>query len=72
VEAVLRAYARAQRPRIEAAQDNSRALARMMFRRGRLLAVARELAVRLVSVRMALRPIRRLLESRPDPDSIPA
>ena len=72
VEVALRAYERAQRPRIEAAQDNSRALARMMFRRGRLLAVARELAVRLVSVRMALRPIRRLLESRPDPDSIPA
>jgi salicylate hydroxylase len=62
---VLRAYERAQRPRVEAAQDNSRQLARLMFRRSRLLAWARELAMRAVSVERALRPIQRLLQEQP-------
>jgi hypothetical protein len=37
-----------------------------MFNRSRGLAVLREAATRMVSVRMALRPIRRLLAQRPD------
>lgn len=65
---LLAAYERAQRPRVEAAQGNSRRLATMMLRRGRLPAVARELAMRCVSVERALRPIQRLLKERPDPD----
>ena len=64
---VLHAYERAQRPRVEAAQTNSRQLAGMMFRRSRLLAVARELAMRVISVERALRPIQRLLQEQPDP-----
>jgi hypothetical protein len=52
---------------VEAAQTNSRQLAGMMFRRSRLVAVARELAMRVVSVERALRPIQRLLQEQPDP-----
>ncbi|MDO3639652.1 FAD-dependent oxidoreductase [Mycolicibacterium arseniciresistens] len=62
----LAAYEATQRPRVLAAQDNSRQLARLMFNRSRGLAVLREAATRMVSVRMALRPIRRLLAQRPD------
>lgn len=62
---VLRAYERAQRPRVEAAQDNSRQLAGLMFRRSKILAWARELAMRVVSVERALRPIQRLLQEQP-------
>lgn len=64
---LLRAYERTQRPRVEAAQDNSRQLASLMFRRSRLLAVAREVAMRFMSVERALRPIQRLLQEQPDP-----
>ena len=67
---LLRAFEDAQRPRVEAAQDNSRQLARLMFRRSRALAVARDLAVGLVSVERALRPIQRLLREQPDPDAV--
>ncbi|MCV7280428.1 FAD-dependent monooxygenase [Mycolicibacterium flavescens] len=67
---LLAAYERAQRPRVEAAQDNSRQLATMMLRRGRLPAVARELAMRVISVERALRPIQRLLREQPDPESL--
>lgn len=69
---LLRAYERAQRPRVQAAQDNSRQLAKMMFRRSRVLAVLRELAIRFVSVELALRPIQRLLREQPDPDALVA
>ncbi|MGV0607241.1 FAD-dependent oxidoreductase [Mycolicibacterium sp. XJ1904] len=67
---LLRAYERGQRPRVEAAQDNSRQLAEVMFRRSRTLAVARELAMRVVSVERALRPIQRLLQQQPDPEAL--
>jgi salicylate hydroxylase len=67
---LLAAYERAQRPRVETAQDNSRQLARLMFHRSRLLAVLRELALRAVSVEAAIRPVQRLLQTRPDPDAV--
>ncbi len=65
VPATVRDYERAQAPRVLAAQDNSRALARLVFHRGRVLAAARDTAARLVSLDTALRPITRLLRSRP-------
>jgi len=65
---LLRTFELGQRPRVEAAQDNSRQLAKMMFHRSRSLAWAREIAMRFVSVERALRPIQRLLRERPDPD----
>ncbi|MDY6998369.1 MAG: hypothetical protein SW019_17350 [Actinomycetota bacterium] len=40
---LLRAYEKAQRPRVEAAQSNSRQLAKVMFPRNRLLATVRDL-----------------------------
>ncbi|MGE2723137.1 FAD-dependent oxidoreductase [Mycolicibacterium pulveris] len=67
---LLRGYERLQRPRVEAAQDNSRRLASLMFRRSRLLAVAREVAMRFVSVEQALGPIQRLLQQQPDPEEL--
>lgn len=67
VAAALRAYERAQRPRVEAAQNNSRQLAKLMFRRSRILAIFRDLAVRLLPLGTALRPIRKLLDSSPLP-----
>ncbi|MDQ4119110.1 MAG: FAD-dependent monooxygenase, partial [Actinomycetota bacterium] len=72
VPALLRAYERAQRPRVEAAQSNSRWLARMMFHRSTLLAVLREVVLRFTTVEVALGPIRRLLADRPDPDAAAA
>ena len=67
---VLRAYQGTQRPRVEAAQDNSRQLANLMFHRSRSLAVVRDLAMRVMSVQAAIRPIQRLLQNQPDPDAI--
>lgn len=64
---LLRAYERLQRPRVEAAQDNSRQLANLMFHRSRVLTVIRELAMRFVSVERALGPIKKLLQEQPDP-----
>ncbi|MFW0152062.1 FAD-dependent oxidoreductase [Mycobacterium sp. smrl_JER01] len=64
--AVLSRYERTQRPRVIAAQQNSRRLARLMFRRSRLLAVVREAALRGVGVDRALGPIRRLLQTPPE------
>lgn len=61
----LREYEHRQRPRVESAQDNSRVLAKMMFRRSRALAVVRDVAGRLVTLKTALGPIIRLLESMP-------
>ncbi|QDC01623.1 NAD(P)/FAD-dependent oxidoreductase [Mesorhizobium sp. 8] len=61
----LQAYEHAQRPRAEAAQDNSRQLAKLMFRHSRALAVIRDLAVRLVPLATVLGPIRKLLDHRP-------
>ena len=55
-----------QRPRVEAAHDNSRSLARLMFGRSRLFAFARDQAFRVISIRSALKPILQLLESPPE------
>ncbi|ARP73574.1 FAD-dependent monooxygenase [Streptomyces pluripotens] len=60
----LRAYEARQRPRVETAQDNSRRLARLMFRRGRTICRARDEATRFVGVNTALGPIRKLLAER--------
>ncbi|MGB3042246.1 MAG: NAD(P)/FAD-dependent oxidoreductase [Xanthobacteraceae bacterium] len=65
VTEALRAYERAQRPRVEAAQDNSRQLAKLMFRQSSVLAVLRDLAVRLLPLGTAIRPIRKLLDESP-------
>src|SRR5690606_6125719 len=52
--ALLTEYERVQKPRVEAAQGNSRALARLMFRRSRTLAVVRAWVMRAMSVTVAL------------------
>lgn len=70
LDPILAAYEEAQRPRVEAAQKNSRTLAKLMFRQSRLLARLREVAMRLVSVDIALKPIQRLLQSPANPDAI--
>lgn len=62
----LRDFERAQRPRVERAQNNSRQLARLMFRRGRLVTGLRDAATRFAGVDSALGPIIRLLRERPD------
>lgn len=67
---VLEAWERVERPRVESAQANSRMLAKLMFRRGRFIAWARETVMRLLSVRAALGPIIKLVASRPDPDDV--
>jgi 2-polyprenyl-6-methoxyphenol hydroxylase-like FAD-dependent oxidoreductase len=70
IPALLRAYEAAQRPRVEAAQDTSRTLAKIMFRQSRLLAALRDLSMRFLSVEAALGPIQKLLADKPDPDRI--
>lgn len=69
VNAVLTRFERSQRPRVTAAQRNSRQLAWLMFRRSRLLAVVREGVLRTVSVDRALGPIQKLLQNPPAPIS---
>jgi 2-polyprenyl-6-methoxyphenol hydroxylase-like FAD-dependent oxidoreductase len=64
---VLRRYEAAQRPRVEAAQANSRQLARLMFLRGRTLSALRNTVARFVPLRAALRPIVELLQHQPRP-----
>jgi salicylate hydroxylase len=64
VPSALNAYERMQRPRVESAQHNSRQLARLMFRRGRLVTKARDTLTRFVGVNTALGPIRKLLARR--------
>ncbi|WP_156253076.1 FAD-dependent oxidoreductase [Pseudactinotalea terrae] len=66
--ALLAEYERVQKPRVEAAQGNSRELARLMFRRSRTLAVVRAWVMRAMSVTVALGPIVRLLQNPPDPE----
>lgn len=65
VPLALRDYERAQKPRVEAAQENSRQLARLMFHQGQVLALVRDAAMRFVTLKMALGPIRKLLEHAP-------
>jgi 2-polyprenyl-6-methoxyphenol hydroxylase-like FAD-dependent oxidoreductase len=66
VPAASEDYERAQRPRVEAAQQNSRSLARLLFHRSRLLATARDTAVRFLPMRSALGPTRAILDQAPD------
>lgn len=66
VVAAMRDYERVQRPRVESAQDNSRALAKLMFRSGRGLAWLRDIVARFVTLKAALRPIIKLLEELPE------
>lgn len=66
VPAALVDYERAQRPRVEAAQDNSRSLARFMCRRSALVAWLRDGIARILSLKAALGPIRKLLDSMPE------
>ncbi|MGE0542008.1 MAG: FAD-dependent oxidoreductase [Dehalococcoidia bacterium] len=72
VPRLLQAYEAAQRPRVEEAQDNSRLLAKLVFQRSSVVAVLRDIAMRLMSVQAALKPIQRLLASGPKPDQIAA
>jgi 2-polyprenyl-6-methoxyphenol hydroxylase-like FAD-dependent oxidoreductase len=65
VPRVLAAFEAAQRPRVDAAQDNSRQLARLAFRDSVAIAAVRDLAMRFFTLRMALGPIRKLLETAP-------
>ena len=58
-------YEARQRPRVEAAQDNSRLLARLVFRRSRLAATLRDLIMARVSAKVALGPIQKLLAELP-------
>jgi 2-polyprenyl-6-methoxyphenol hydroxylase-like FAD-dependent oxidoreductase len=67
VPELLRRFEARQRPRVAAAQRNSRALARLLFCTSRPAAAVRDVASRLVSLETALGPIRRLQEDRPAP-----
>lgn len=58
----LRRFEDVVRPRVETAQDNSRTLARLMFRSSTLFAAVRSASVRFLSLRTALSPIIGLLE----------
>jgi salicylate hydroxylase len=64
---VLRRFEASQRPRVEAAQANSRQLARLMFFRGRVLSGLRNTVARFIPLGSALRPIIRLLKEQPRP-----
>lgn len=63
--AMLRDYERAQHPRVEAAQRNSRQLAKLMFLRGRSLAASRDTLTRFLPLESAIKPIRELLRDQP-------
>jgi 2-polyprenyl-6-methoxyphenol hydroxylase-like FAD-dependent oxidoreductase len=65
IPARLQDFENAQRPRVETAQQTSRQLAKLMFRRSRTLAVVRDFAMKFLSVEAALKPIQRLLAERP-------
>ncbi|WP_116046033.1 FAD-dependent oxidoreductase [Amycolatopsis palatopharyngis] len=67
VPELLRIYEENQRPRVEAAQDTSRRLARLMFRQSKVFATLRDLAMSKVSVEAALGPIKKLLADSPLP-----
>lgn len=65
VTEALAEFARVQRPRVEAAQSNSRQLAHLVFQRNHALVAVRDLATRFMTLKMALGPIRKLLEEQP-------
>lgn len=66
VPQTLADYQRTQRRRVEAAQQASRRLARLMFRDGRVSTRVRDRIAGIVGVRTALAPILRLLRNQPD------
>lgn len=70
LSALLDAWERVERPRVESAQQNSRMLAKLMFRKGRIVAWLRETVMRMLTVRAALGPIIKLVADRPDPDAV--
>jgi salicylate hydroxylase len=61
----LREYERLQRPRVIAAHENSRQLAKLMFRQGRIVCTARDIAMRFATMNMALGPIINLHRNAP-------
>ncbi|MEU3332686.1 NAD(P)/FAD-dependent oxidoreductase [Glutamicibacter creatinolyticus] len=63
---LLSGYLKAARPRVLAAQDNSRRLARLMFRRSAAWAAVRDALTRRASVAAVLGPIRSIIDTRPD------
>ncbi|MCH7232426.1 FAD-dependent monooxygenase [Glycomyces sp. L485] len=65
VPAALVGYEKAQRPRVEAAQDNSRNLAPLLFNDASFAATLRDCAARYIPLGIMLGPIRKLLEDRP-------
>lgn len=65
VASALRRHEAIAKPRVEAAQQNSRQLARLMFNTGRTAAAFRDAATRFVPLSAALKPIRKLMEDRP-------
>lgn len=65
VPQALREYEAQQRPRVLAAHENSRQLARLMFRDGRVVCALRDVALRAATLKMALGPIIRLHRSAP-------
>lgn len=67
--AVLAEWERVEKPRVESAQSNSRLLATLMFRRGKVVAWLRETAMRVMTVKAVLGPIIRLIAEQPDPDA---
>lgn len=56
----LHEYERVQRPRVIAAHENSRQLAKLMFRKGRIVCTTRDITIRFATMNMALRPIIKL------------
>ena len=68
--AVLTSYESAQRPRVETAQDTSRSLARLMFSESKFLATLRDVALRVITVERAIRPITELLATPPHPEVV--
>jgi 2-polyprenyl-6-methoxyphenol hydroxylase-like FAD-dependent oxidoreductase len=65
VATALHDFERSQRPRTEAAQGNSRQLARLTFRRSNTVAAVRDVVLRTIPLRLALGPIRKLHTNAP-------
>ncbi len=62
----LAAFEIQQRNRVQRAQEESRRLARLMFRSEPLVTALRDAAVRAVPERIAMAPLRRLVQTRPE------
>lgn len=61
----LRQYERRQRPRVMAAHENSRQLAKLMFQQGRIVCAVRDIAMRFATLKIALGPIIKLHQNAP-------